>query len=89
MAVSNLHGRAVQAQQTERTGLESSWSGAVLSVTRRWFQQPSPRQMAERELEEAKRARLQALSARDYAESMVIYHASRIDRLTVFLEIEQ
>jgi hypothetical protein len=90
MAVSNLHGQAVQAQQTERSGLEPSSAGAVLSAFfGRFFRQPTPKEMARRELAEAQRARLQALSAAEYAEALALYHAQRIDRLSAFLESEK
>jgi hypothetical protein len=85
MAISNVQGQAVQTA-AQRTKLEPSWTSAVLSVTCKWFQPKTPIEMAQAELAEAQRSRLQALSAAEYAEAMALYHAKRIDRLTAFLE---
>ena len=46
---------------------------------------PSPEAMALRELEQAKRQLLEALSGREYADSMSTYHEARIKRLTAYL----
>jgi hypothetical protein len=46
---------------------------------------PTPLEMAAKELVEAQRAKLEAESARDYAEYMVAYNDARIDRLRVRL----
>ena len=49
------------------------------------FYKPSPRELAQREMEDAQRELLSAQSAADYARRMSEYHADRIRRLTVFL----
>jgi hypothetical protein len=49
------------------------------------FYKPSPRELAQRELEDAQRELLAAQSAADYARRMSEYHADRIRRLTAFL----
>jgi len=41
--------------------------------------------MAQTELEEAQRSLLAAQSAKDYATYMVVYHETRVARLTKFL----
>lgn len=46
---------------------------------------PSAEVIALRELEEAKRRLLEAQTAKEYAESMVKYHETRIKRLTTYL----
>lgn len=59
---------------------ESFWS---------WLKQvygtPTAESIALRELEAAKRALLEAQTAKEYAESMVKYHDTRIRRLTTYL----
>jgi hypothetical protein len=47
---------------------------------------PSAKEMAAKELEEAKRRFLDAQSAMEYARRMADYHADRIKRLTNYLE---
>jgi len=51
--------------------------------------EPSPVEMAEAELLEAKKRMLETLSALDYAKATVSYHAARIERLEVYLEINR
>lgn len=46
---------------------------------------PNAKDLAMRELEDARRALLDAQSSREYAESMVKYHESRIRRLSTYL----
>lgn len=46
---------------------------------------PSPEKMALREMEEARRSLLEAQTGKEYAESMVKYHESRIRRLSRML----
>jgi len=48
---------------------------------KRLLSTPSPLEMAARELVQAKRAKLEAESAREYAHAMVCYNADRILRL--------
>ena len=49
------------------------------------FLPPSADLLALRELDYAKRKLLDALSAREYADSMCKYHEARIKRLTAYL----
>lgn len=46
---------------------------------------PSEQLIATQEYEQARRSLLEAHSAREYAEAMVMYHQKRIDRLRVTL----
>lgn len=55
---------------------------AILSEA---FRKPSAEIIAQRELEDAKRALLEAQSGLEYAAAMVDYHSSRIQRLTNML----
>lgn len=57
----------------------------LLDVWNRLMRQPTARELAEKELAEAHRSRLQALSGAEYAQSLATYHAQRIDRLEAFL----
>ena len=50
-----------------------------------YFKSPTPEELATKELEEAKRELLQALSGQDYANRIVQYHEDRIKRLTEYL----
>ena len=50
------------------------------------WQMPSPKELAAKELEEAKRRFLDAQSGMEYAKRMSDYHADRIKRLTNYLE---
>jgi hypothetical protein len=47
---------------------------------------PSAKEMAVKELEEAKRRFLDAQSAMEYTRRMSDYHADRIKRLTIYIE---
>jgi hypothetical protein len=47
--------------------------------------EPSPIEMAEMELFEAKKRMLETLTTLDYAKATVSYHASRIERLEAYL----
>ena len=49
------------------------------------FRKPSPKELAQRELEEAQRQLLVAQSSADYARRIAEYNADRIRRLTAFL----
>jgi hypothetical protein len=51
------------------------------------FRTPSPEELIARELDQARRGLLEALTGRDYANAMVIYHETRIDRLRAQLEV--
>lgn len=50
------------------------------------WQLPSPKELAAKELEEAKRRFLDAQSGMEYAKRMSDYHADRIKRLSNYLE---
>ncbi len=50
------------------------------------FRTPSPEELIARELDQARRGLLEAQTGRDYANAMVIYHETRIDRLRAQLE---
>ena len=52
------------------------------------FRRPSAEVLAQRELEDAKRAHLEALSATEYANRMSAYHSDRIKRLRAYLQQE-
>ena len=51
------------------------------------FRTPSEQELIAIELDQARRGLLEAQTGRDYANAMVIYHESRIDRLRTKLEI--
>ena len=51
------------------------------------FRTPSPEELIARELDQARRGLLEAQTGRDYANAMVIYHETRIDRLRAQLEV--
>ena len=51
------------------------------------FRTPSPEELIARELDQARRGLLEAQTGRDYANAMVIYHETRIDRLRAQLEM--
>ena len=50
------------------------------------FRTPSPEELIARELDQARRGLLEAQTARDYANAMVSYHETRIERLRTQLE---
>lgn len=56
-----------------------------MQYVRRLIQAPTPEVLAARELDEARRALLEAQSAAEYADSMIAYHSTRVERLTDFL----
>lgn len=51
------------------------------------YQTPNAETLAVRELDNAKRALLEAQSAKEYAESMCKYHDARIKRLSSYLQL--
>lgn len=53
-----------------------------------YFRMPSAKEMAAKELSEAQRKLLDALSAQEYAKRMADYHSDRIKRLTAYLKDE-
>lgn len=56
-----------------------------LTYVKRLFEPPSAEVMAVKELDAAKRLLLEALSAREYADSMAKYHEARIRRLSNYI----
>lgn len=52
------------------------------------FRPASPEVLAARELDDARRQLLQAQSAVEYADAMVVYHQRRINRLQRYLRGE-
>ena len=50
------------------------------------LRKPSPEELVARELDEARRGLLEAMTGRDYANAMVAYHEARIARLRAQLE---
>lgn len=50
-----------------------------------YFKTPTPEELAAKEMDEAKRELLRALSAQDYSNRIVQYHQDRIKRLTEYL----
>jgi len=53
-----------------------------------YFRVPSPKELAAKELENAQRKLLEALSAQEYAKRMGEYHSDRIKRLSAYLRDE-
>jgi mono/diheme cytochrome c family protein len=53
-----------------------------------YWRLPSAKEMAAKELNEAQRKLLDALSAQEYAKRMADYHSDRIKRLTAYLKDE-
>ncbi len=51
------------------------------------FRTLSPEELIARELDQARRGLLEAQTGRDYANAMVLYHETRIDRLRAQLEV--
>lgn len=49
------------------------------------FRTPSALELAVKELDQAERSLLEAHSAREYADAMVMYHTERIDRLRRYI----
>lgn len=50
------------------------------------FRSKTDLELAVAELEEARKQKLQALTAREYSDAMVLYHSQRIDRLETYVE---
>lgn len=55
---------------------------------KRMMRGASPEELAARELDAARRQLLEAQSAREYADAMVTYHRTRIERLRTVLKEE-
>jgi len=72
-----------------RLGRNVGMAGLSMKLIYRFqdlWRMPSAKEMAAKELEEAKRRFLDAQSAMEYARRMSDYHADRIKRLTNYLE---
>ena len=57
----------------------------MIDAFRRAFRRITPAEVAARELAEAELSMLQAQTAREYAESVMIYNQARITRLRKYL----
>ena len=60
----------------------------IREYLRRCFGALSRAELMQRELDQAHRSLLEALSAREYADAMCSYHQARIERLTAALRGE-
>ena len=60
----------------------------MLEQIKEYWRLPSAKEMAAKELAEAQRKLLDALSAQEYAKRMADYHSDRIKRLTAYLKEE-
>ena len=60
----------------------------MINQLKDYFRLPSAKEMAAKELNEAQRKLLDALSAQEYAKRMADYHSDRIKRLTAYLKDE-
>jgi mono/diheme cytochrome c family protein len=60
----------------------------MIDQFKEYFRLPSAKEMAAKELNEAQRKLLDALSAQEYAKRMADYHSDRIKRLTAYLKEE-
>lgn len=67
------------------TGLAGVSMNLIYRLKELW-RLPSAKEMAVKELEEAKRRFLDAQSAMEYTRRMSDYHADRIKRLTIYIE---
>lgn len=61
----------------------------MINILKDYFRLPSAKELAAKELGEAQRKLLDALSAQEYARRMSDYHADRIKRLTAYLKEEE
>ena len=61
----------------------------IFEVIKSMFRQKSDLEMAVVELEDAKRHRLQAHSAAEYARAMGAYHTDRIKRLEAYIQAHE
>jgi hypothetical protein len=52
------------------------------------LRKPAPATIMATDLDNARRSLIEAQDARDYANAMVLYHETRIDRLRASLELE-
>jgi hypothetical protein len=61
---------------------------SMIDQLKDYFRLPSAKELAAKELEQAQRKLLDALSAQEYAKRMADYHSDRIKRLTAYLKEE-
>ena len=61
----------------------------VINQIKEYLRMPSAKELAAKELAEAQRKLLDALSAQEYAKRMADYHSDRIKRLTAYLKEEE
>tara|TARA_R110002126_G_scaffold24817_1_gene85652 strand:+ start:903 stop:1151 length:249 start_codon:yes stop_codon:yes gene_type:complete len=60
----------------------------MINQIKEYLRLPSAKELAAKELSEAQRKLLDALSAQEYAKRMADYHSDRIKRLTAYLKDE-
>ena len=60
----------------------------MINQIKEYLRMPSAKELAAKELAEAHRKLLDALSAQEYAKRMADYHSDRIKRLTAYLKEE-
>ena len=60
----------------------------MINQIKEYLRMPSAKELAAKELAEAQRKLLDALSAQEYAKRMADYHSDRIKRLTAYLKEE-
>lgn len=60
----------------------------MINQIKEYLRLPSAKELAAKELAEAQRKLLDALSAQEYAKRMADYHSDRIKRLTAYLKEE-
>lgn len=72
-----------------RLGRNARMEGLIMiNQIKDYFRLPSAKEMAAKELSDAQRKLLDALSAQEYAKRMADYHSDRIKRLTAYLKEE-
>jgi len=72
-----------------RLGRNAGLEGLImLEQIKDYWRMPSAKELAAKELEQAQRKLLDALSAQEYARRMADYHSDRIKRLTAYLKEE-
>lgn len=72
-----------------RLGRDVGLEGLIMiEQIKEYWRLPSAKEMAAKELAEAQRKLLDALSAQEYAKRMGDYHSDRIKRLTAYLKDE-
>jgi hypothetical protein len=60
----------------------------MINQIKDYFRLPSAKELAAKELAEAQRKLLDALTSQEYAKRMADYHSDRIKRLTTYLKDE-